>query len=491
MKVQLHFGDINGLHVKPLDDSSCFEPDSVFMGLRIEDIIEDRKGRLILATKGKGLAVFEPVTREVTYIDVSLGLVDNYIEDIEYQEEHIYWVATLKGISRVDLQHLDAPVVKNYTMSHGLPVPDVYDLSWNKGILYAATGQGVIKVEGNRSEYPSKSPRIKNLKVNTESRSILDSYSLDYDENDISIEYQTINLAHASDQRYRYRMNDKDWTVSSQSELLLTNLSAGTYHVSIQSENEDGIWSPSTKVVIKVNETWWNTWWFYLLIAAAVSTSIYFWHRVLVLEKESANKDERRTLKKAALQSQMNPHFIFNSLNSIQNFIMTNDKLAAMDYLGRFAKLIRLTLNASAEETITLHDEVQMLHHYLALEKLRFKSKFDYKIITADDINLHGVFLPPMLIQPLVVNTVKHGISGMKVGGLIEVYVAQSDSRLHITVRDNGAAIADSTLTSDSGKKSQDEHRSSGMSITGKRLSMSAEIKIKRVDGWSEVEVWV
>jgi hypothetical protein len=190
-------------------------------------------------------------------------------------------------------------------------------------------------------------------------------------------------------------------------------------------------------------------------------------------------------LERAALQAQMNPHFIFNSLNSIQNFIARNDQIKAMDYLSNFAKLIRRILNASGEKTITLEEELTMLQGYLKLEKLRFKDKFDYKFELAENVNTSEVKIPPLLIQPFIENAVIHGMKNKSGSGHINVGFSIQFPYLKVIIEDNGVGIKNAVRSS---------HRSHGMSITQKRLShlnksnkdFSIEIKDRNsIDGES------
>jgi len=485
MSNNIYVGDSKGLQVKAPGQHQDFVMDSIFNGLRIEDIIEDQSERLILGTKGRGFIIYNPKNGEVTYIDETDGLISNYLEDIEHQEGNIYWVASLKGISRVDFSVPNNPIIDNYTMSHGLPVPDVYDLVWNDGILYAATGDGVIKILNTDLDYPSPKPRIKSVKINNDERELEKKYNLEYNENSVIIEYKTINHAQASSQKYRHKVNDEDWRITNESNILLTNLSPDDYNVEIQSENENGVWSSSSLINLNVKQPWWNTWWFYLIVFCAIlgSTVYYYRQKEKRLAKKNTIEKELRSLEKAALQSQMNPHFIFNSLNSIQNFIMSNDKLAAMDYLSQFAKLIRLTLNASSEEVISLYEEVQMLNHYLSLEKLRFKSKFDFIVNVDMDLHLHDTQIPPILIQPLVENAIKHGMKDRSEGGKIGVMFARKDDKIVVTVRDNGTGFSEDDCNS--------LHKSMGMDITKKRLGSEDGVRVRREGEWTEVEVVV
>lgn len=174
---------------------------------------------------------------------------------------------------------------------------------------------------------------------------------------------------------------------------------------------------------------------------------------------------ERKKLQyqNAALQAQMNPHFIFNSLNSIQSFIMSNEKETAMEYLTKFAKLIRQTLKSSAESSISISDEIQSLTNYLELEKLRMDDRFDFEIICSNNHLKKDMMIPPMLIQPFVENAVIHGMKTKEKDGLITITFKPKESFIEVIIFDNGQYIEPSD---------QKVHKSMGTNITNTRLSI-------------------
>lgn len=167
-------------------------------------------------------------------------------------------------------------------------------------------------------------------------------------------------------------------------------------------------------------------------------------------------------LERSALQAQMNPHFIFNSLNSIQNYIAKNDKMKAMNYLAKFALLVRKTLNASASKKISLEDELSMLKSYLDLEKLRFKEKFSFQLRVDDGIEKETIMLPPLMIQPFVENAIIHGLKNLNDGGEIDIHFSHQNDLLSVSIIDNGCGL-DNSYTSN--------HKSMAMDITRQRLA--------------------
>lgn len=179
-------------------------------------------------------------------------------------------------------------------------------------------------------------------------------------------------------------------------------------------------------------------------------------------------------LEQKALRSQMNPHFIFNALNSIQSFIVDGDKKSSVVYLAKFSRLIRSTLHLSNYSSISLTDELEMLTNYLELERLRFTGSFKYNLIVDPNLDQEKTMLPPMLIQPILENAILHGISSVKEEGVITVHFKPIKSALLVSIRDNGIGINTSKKLKE---KCGKEYRSVGLQITQKRLQLLSGIR--------------
>ena len=200
--------------------------------------------------------------------------------------------------------------------------------------------------------------------------------------------------------------------------------------------------------------------------------------------KLSANQ-QKAELEQKQLRAQMNPHFIFNCLNSIQHFIVANDVKNANKYLSGFALLMRQTLENSKDGVITLRREIEYLENYLVLERMRFEDKFTYEIICADDVNKDTIEIPSMIIQPFIENAIRHGLCYL-VGkaGLLKINFYLRDNSLYCMVDDNGIGREQShklKMVSDMVYESQ------GMELTRKRLALvsksaGAEYKIDITD---------
>jgi LytS/YehU family sensor histidine kinase len=233
------------------------------------------------------------------------------------------------------------------------------------------------------------------------------------------------------------------------------------------------------EIPISIASAWWMTWWFQLGVVLLVAGAIYWLYRYRIQQFRKKEKLKTQYEKKlanvemTALLAQMNPHFLFNSLNSIDSYIIRNESGKASEYLNNFARLMRLILQNSRSNYITLKDELEALDLYLQMESLRFREKFKYSIITDETIDLSAVVIPPMLIQPYVENAIWHGIMHKTDGqpGLVEIYISQDlRNNLICVVRDNGIgrARAEALKAQNPGNRK----RSMGMQITRDRIEM-------------------
>lgn len=247
-------------------------------------------------------------------------------------------------------------------------------------------------------------------------------------------------------------------------EITFAALQAGTYRLTVKGLLSNGGVTKEQNLYFEISPAWYKSSWFNFLLFGVVVLGIYFIAqlRIKQIKRDFAIKTEMANLERSALQAQMNPHFIFNCLNSIQNFIMQNEKLEAMEYLNKFAHLIRQNLQASTGETLTLDAEIGMLKNYLDLEQMRSSNHFDYEIIIAQEIEPYEINIPPLLIQPFVENAVIHGVAGISENAKISLYFTKSNNTLIVIINDNGKGITE--------ENKNEAHKSLGVSITQKRL---------------------
>ena len=181
-------------------------------------------------------------------------------------------------------------------------------------------------------------------------------------------------------------------------------------------------------------------------------------------------KQKQAEIEMRALRAQMNPHFIFNSLNSINKYILKSDHVNASRYLTRFAKLIRLILDNSNSKEVTLSDELEALKLYIEMESLRFTNKFVYQITVDENVSIDTLQVPPLIIQPYVENAIWHGLLHKETGGMLSIAVkTTNDNMLQCTIEDNGIGRA---RASELKSKSATANKSLGMKLTEERITM-------------------
>lgn len=314
------------------------------------------------------------------------------------------------------------------------------------------------------------------VKVNDKPSDIEALSSLHFKQNNITLRYFISDIQYPDDAMIQYKLKgiDQDWkTTKNGGEISFANLAPGTYTLKVKGINAFGIESSEVEQSFYIQSPWYKSAWFFILCTSILAFSLISWYRFnlnKINEKHNTTL-QISNLQRSALQAQMNPHFIFNCLNSIQNFIMQNEKLEAMDYLNRFANLIRQNLDASTSNTILLSDELDMLKNYIELEQMRFNHAFDYAINIGDKLDIVSTYIPPLLIQPFVENAILHGVAGIEERGKIQIDISKVHQYLYIHIIDNGRGITDN--------QKDKMHKSHAMKITSQRLDYINSAKDK------------
>lgn len=260
--------------------------------------------------------------------------------------------------------------------------------------------------------------------------------------------------------------------VSASTPFSISNLKPGDYRLIGRTKTTDNGLSPEQLLMeIKIVPAWFQTWWFYSLSALLLFGSalgFYKW-RIWQLEARKEVELQLQSLEMRMLRVQMNPHFIFNALNSVKYYILKENKNLASDYLARFSKLLRFILSISQAEKVSLHQEIEGLTDYIEFERIRFNNKFDYKISVAESLDPLGTSLQPMLIQPFVENAIWHGLMPMEEAGFVSISISRQGAYLHIEIDDNGVGREASM------EHKNKAHKSFGLNITAERLRAMAQ----------------
>lgn len=270
--------------------------------------------------------------------------------------------------------------------------------------------------------------------------------------NYITLSFRGLSVRSQKKLNYQYRLSNKsnEWIEASfdRPEALFLNLEAGSYTFEVRACNESGVCSEPKTLQFTIEEPYYKKWWFIGVVFLTIGLIIFFTlrERFKTKEKQERLKSEQQRLRKeaykskiAAIRSQMNPHFMFNALNTIQEFILTNQQEIASEYLADFADLMRIYLDQSREDNVSISTEVETLELYLRLENLRFNGDLTYEVKVDPLINKDGTTIPVMLLQPYVENSIKHGLLHKKDDKRLVISFARLDNGgIKCVVEDNG-----------------------------------------------------
>ena len=294
--------------------------------------------------------------------------------------------------------------------------------------------------------------------------------------NNIKLSFGCISYS-SSPVIYSYMLegSENKWTMGTGSgsgiNLVYQNLPKGNYVFKLRVRKSNSGWSKPLELIIIIKPTLLEYPLFWAFIVIVASVLLFFIIYLIRIQKMKRVEVDHQliVMEQKALQSMMNPHFIFNSLGSIQNYLLTNKGSEAVIYLSQFARLIRQNLNAINTPMIILEEEVDRLINYIDLEKKRLENKFDYSIEIDAKLEKDGVFIPGMIIQPIAENSIWHGIASLEDKGFIKIsFLAYKPKSLKVIIEDNGIGMGKSLEYS--AKSSQQQHL--GMQIIKKRLAL-------------------
>lgn len=303
---------------------------------------------------------------------------------------------------------------------------------------------------------------------------------LNPDQNNISIYFHTLNYNNPDADQYYYKLDgiDKEWVGPTlKKNVIYPYLNPGKYRFLVKSKNElSGLFTEPAEFKFVINAPWYNQIWFYIVVVILIIVIfiiIYNTRVKFIKEKEEKKRNimlKISDLETKALQAQMNPHFLFNSINSIQSYILDNDVDEALTYLSSFSKVIRMTLEFVNTKFVSLSDVLDYLVHYVKLENMRFDDLFDFIVICDPDIDPETALIPPMLLQTIIENSIKHGIRHLKHKGTIKLEIVKIDNESYkCIIEDNGVGREKSAQIN---KNQNTKKESLGLKITKERLDI-------------------
>jgi ligand-binding sensor domain-containing protein/two-component sensor histidine kinase len=472
-----YFGTLNGLYLlQPGKPAYYFGNNNPVLRTRISSIKEDRDGTIWVATCGDGVVGLRN-NRVTWHFTHDNGLSSNIGRCIAIDTGYI-WVGTDKGLNRINI-HTNPVSITKYSSSDGLGSDIINTLLIDGNRVYAGTPEGVSYFD-KRTQLTSSvcDLKLSGITINGKETGAKKAITLPYGNNSIRFDYVAISFKSAGNNRYSYRLLGLDtaWKTTTHTSLEFILLPPGQYQLELFAINKFGVQSGLFTTQIFVSTPFWKTSWFIagcLLISILATFFIVTQRNRLARNKEMARQrveQQLQELEQKALRAQMNPHFIFNCLNSIQAFILDHDIEGANKYLSKFASLIRQTLDNSFQSLVSVADEIKYITTYLNLEQMRFKDMFSYTIEIDPAIIPGQVLIPGMMLQPYVENAIRHGIRH-KNGrpGAIGISFYKKDSTIVCTVRDNGIGREEAQAV----KMAQYIHYPShGMQLTRERIEL-------------------
>ena len=341
--------------------------------------------------------------------------------------------------------------------------------------LGTKNGYYIINLSKQLSNHPSVSKlKIKNVSINGVSIDKLkpnllnsNNLTLQYQQNSISVDFVPKGNLYLNKLKYRYRVkNENLWSpYSDKPTVYLSYLPSDNYNLEIEVKDlHSGKTSIFKLLTIVINPPFWKNWWFIALIFFLLVFTLIF---IIYKIKKNAKKNQITQQiiaqsKLEALLSQMNPHFTFNALNAIQNFVFNNDTHNSTIYMAEFAQLIRQTLDNSTKQIHSIESEIDYIEKYIKIENLRFDNKVAYQINIDPDIDIELDTIPPMILQPFVENIFNHAFTENSIDPKFYIILKLEENQLKIVIKDNG-----------NGKTiKQNNHISKGIAITQQRIQL-------------------
>lgn len=461
----------------------------------IRDIIADETGILWIFKYGIGAYAFNPATGQFRLY----GEPEGFASTLFSHETGVYhkgkiWIKVATLLCNINTRSGE---IENYDER------DLYDLKYmdrdrpvyidNQDQLIVNSERGIIiaplagfiksrnypyafidgiKVWGH-DFYPNKN-------VNDIHR-----IDLEHNENYLTLQFSCLSFRQGENNTFSYFLDgyDKEWhTTTTEKQVTYMGLPAGDYTFRLKAANYAGVWDNTMKeMLITIYPAFWQTWWFRCTILLLIVLTIYLSVRLKIrnvrhaADVEMKHGIELMEFELKALKAQINPHFLFNALSAIQQQIFSKNTDDAHRYLGKFANLLRSTLDLSDRRSIQLDDEIELLRNYLEIEKIRFRNKFTYLLEIDESLKSENPEIPGMIIQPYLENAIIHGLLNLdkEREGRLSLHFTSHNRGVQCIIEDNGV-----------GRKKAAEikeakgitHESKGMAITGNRIRIISRL---------------
>ncbi len=497
------FGCQSG-HVGYFLDDNIFasETDRDLVKSPVKSIDFDMQDRIWLATEGNGVFFGNLNDQFVNFRNIGIedGLNNSNVYLIKVDGQGHVWAGAGSGVDEIALNKTnDILFIKHFAKNEGFLGGETCSNAATvdqQGSVWLGTLDGLNKYSSSTSFKNKIAPIVYLEDISIFYESILNTplkdeikpwfeidkaLHLSHTQNHLSFHFNANNLINPEKVQFQYQLVgfDSDWSpINSRKEATYSNLPSGSYEFVVKGVNEDGVWSEELIVFIEVDTPYWKTFWFAALVFSFGVGLILFFVLLIFRRYRRRNKEEKERLKvernmleleQKTLRLQMNPHFIFNAMNTVQALIAKNDNKQARYYLAKFSKLMRKILDNSRHSFISLQDEIEALESYLNLEKLSGDVPFEYEFKVDEKITTDVYGIPPLILQPFAENSIVHGLREIDYQGKITISFELYDDYIECKVIDNGRGRA---VASEIRHQKSSYHKSTALVLTQERLAM-------------------
>jgi len=471
------------LHNNKLVDDSV-----VGMGINnlyINRIAVDKKGNVWIATLGKGLLqcryqnghfilLQQYTVKKGTASDIALSVLVDKNDNVWWGDYMSITVLINPGSNEqlISFNEKDG-LLSSYYQTLKLE-------QQQNGTIWALSSMGMVSFHPdsiNQNKIPPVLVMDK-VAVNARDSNYANTSSSVFLHNDNSLQFYftAVCLTDASKIRYAYRLKgiDSNWIYTSNRVADFNFLQPGDYIFELKACNNNNVWTPEALTYrFTILPPYWKTWWFRslaILLVAGIAF-VLFKRRIASIKNKINIRQQMAELEAKAIRAQMNPHFIFNSLNAIQELIITNNTDEGYRYLSSFSKLLRMVLNNSEKNFIPLSNELEMIKLYLSLESLRFRQSFSYEIVVDENIETDIIQVPSLLLQPYVENAVWHGLRHKEGEKKLSINIMEQQQQLQIEIDDNGVGRKRSEYIKNQ-KMAAEQFESKGTALAQQRIAV-------------------
>lgn len=476
---QLFIGNSNGLTIADLSSRKNQSLNDTAFNFPVNHL-SLINNKIYIAHEG-GFSIYED-RKLITELRTNAGSIKlSAVKKIKAYDKHI-WLATLNGLFMCDM---DLNPITKFSKSCGLLSNTINDIVFNENTACIATDRGISVADTKElieNRFKPDGVRITSYQIDeTDVPYTPGLLKLKANQNSLTIKFSSPIFNKPNRQYFKYKKDKDPFIAFTDFELHLASVESGKHSIQIITSVDNINWSAPVIVDIEKEESFKETAWLYVILSIAALFLIivvsYLWVKSVKKKAKKRIEDEQQInlLKHQAMNSLLSPHFIFNSLTSIQNYINTNDSLKASEYLAKFSRLIRMIIEKAAQSRISLRDEVARLNYYLDLEKERFKNKFDFKIEVDPSVNVDEISIPNMIIQPHAENSIIHGILPKHQHGTLTIHFRKNKkNELVITIEDDGIGLIKAK------EHAKSSHKSLGTSTIANILELNSKLYNKK-----------